>query len=131
MENYESEGTRSPGRNNIVYDRNNYSRARSSEGKSAYELAGGDATWGSLDNWLTSLRGPMGPQGNPGTPGTTGATGPTGANGEQGLPGIPGAMGPTRTSRYCRFKRRCWSNSVRRGLHGIAGLKGDTGATRS
>lgn len=55
----------------------NLGHVTGADGQSAYDAAGGDATWGTLANWLASLKGDTGdtgPQGDPGTDATVNAT---------------------------------------------------------
>jgi len=63
------------------------------DGLSAYEIAVNQGFVGTVEQWLTSLRGEQGIQGIPGLDGEDGATGPAGEQGVQGLQGIPGTDG--------------------------------------
>ncbi len=74
---------------------------------SAYSLAVSRGFKGTLDQWLSSLVGPVGPTGPAGTtgpvgragePGATGPTGPTGPGGATGPIGPTGPMGETGAS---------------------------------
>jgi hypothetical protein len=146
MELYNEKEYRSCGCNNPTpgcYDTNPCPSARCADGKSAYELAGGNAVWGCLENWLASLKGPMGPQGMPGTPGATGPqgcpgiagtpgakgdTGATGATGPQGLAGVAGIT-PTIGGNGNWFINNMDTGVPAKGTQGATGAQGPMGAT--
>ncbi len=94
-------------------------------GRSAYDLWLDAGNTGSIDDFLTGLRGERGPIGERGPTGAQGATGPvggvgptgpTGPVGVKGDPGPQGVQGPAGPI-----------GAV--GATGVAGPKGDTGAT--
>lgn len=74
---------------------------RGDAGMSAYDLWLAEGNTGSVNDFLTALRGengapgPQGPQGPQGPTGPAGARGPAGPAGAPGAPGIDGLPGPT------------------------------------
>jgi len=64
------------------------------EGSDAYQVAVRNGFTGTIQSWLSSLRGPTGPAGPRGANGNMGPLGPQGLTGPQGPQGSPGATGP-------------------------------------